>query len=160
MFNVLSLEDGLIIVPIRLRVINIMKTWMKTYYISERDESIRLKLREWANKLPADFPRTVRETLVANIESQFTSDNDDLRIASICETDRVPRPSVHLDIPTDGLRLLGWSPDEIARQITIHQMELFRNIKIRDWVRRTLNGPSSSRNIRIFIDYSDKVGAP
>jgi len=152
----------LIIVPIRFRVLNTIKSWMNNFYTGTPDDPILFQIKRWAEgPLRAAFPSANSQTLVTSVEAQMKPTNANSKILTMTKQANVPPPMLPKKLPRDGkgLKLLDVHPVEITRQITIQQMNLYMKIKVVDCLDKAWSGDkaSSDNNIKKMIHHANKV---
>lgn len=75
------------------------------------------------------------------------------------ELEGAPEPIIPANIDTDNLDILDIAPEEIARQMTLLDFDLFARIEMREWFEAPKNNPTLSPNINAFIKrFNDVCG--
>jgi son of sevenless len=153
------------IAPIRLRVLNTIKSWMNNFYIGSPDDPILLAIKRWAEgPLRSAFPVANSQTLVTSVDAQMKPANAVPKILTMTKQSNIPPPVLPKRLPRDGkgLKLLDVHPVEITRQITIQQMALYMKIKVVDCLDKAWSGDKASadNNIKKMIHHANKVCSP
>ena len=153
---------NLILVPIRFRVLNTIKSWMNNFYTGSPDDPILLSIKRWAEgPLRAAFPVANSQTLVTSVEAQLRPAQPNTKVLTMTAPANVPAPILPKKLPREGrgLKLLDVHPTEIARQITIQQMTLYGRIKVVDCLDKAWSGDNASKdnNIKKMIHHANKV---
>ncbi|KAG0043233.1 hypothetical protein BGZ83_011691 [Gryganskiella cystojenkinii] len=146
--------------PIRLRVFNIIKSWLESHYQEDVAED-----REMLQKIKAfSESHVLRETmgfaavqLIKLVEKRETSDGS-LRRMVLNLTTQAPTPILPRNLKR--IRFMDLDPLELARQLTIMEAALYNRVKptelldTKDW-----KGEDQRRspNVRATIDSSNKT---
>jgi len=115
--------------PIRLRVFNIIKSWLENYYQDDDPED-----RDMLQRIKAfSESHVLRETmgfaavqLIKLVEKRETSDGS-LRRMVLNLTSQVPTPILPRNLKR--IRFTDLDPQELARQLTIMEATLYNKIK-------------------------------
>lgn len=114
--------------PIQLRVLNVLKTWVEKFFDDfNNDKALLTKLLEFVDKSMVTHPTMSRagENLKAQIVSKLEQQKEEGKKAY--QFDKEPPQSI---LPTaENPTLLDYSPVELARQLTLMDFELFTAIK-------------------------------
>ncbi|CAG8741154.1 987_t:CDS:2, partial [Racocetra fulgida] len=104
--------------PVRLRVFNIMKSWLENYYIDDKDASCLERIREFAQT-------TMHEHMAFAALQQR---KDAVFKEMIPNNTMLPPPSIK---PKNlkKIKFLDLDPLEIARQLTIIEAKLYNKIR-------------------------------
>lgn len=153
------------IVPIQFRVLNTIKSWMNNYYTGVTEDPILLEIKRWAkDALTAGAPSQNCQAIIVGVESQMKQISANSKVSIVTIRQNIPIPILPKKLPRDGrgLKLLDIDPEEVARQITIRQMNLYLNIKVVDCLDKgwTRDKASSVNNIKKMIQYDNKVLLP
>jgi son of sevenless len=148
--------------PVRLRVLNTIKSWMNNFYTGSPDDPILLAIKRWAEgPLRSAFPVANSQTLVTSVDAQMKPAYAVPKILTMTKQSNVPPPILPKRLPRDGkgLKLLDVHPVEITRQISIQQMTLYMRIKVVDCLDKAWSGDkaSSDNNIKKMIHHANKV---
>lgn len=125
-------------------------------------DPILLAIKEWAmTDLRQALPSANSQTLVNSVEAQQTQAQMSQKVFTVTRQN-APPPVLPKKLPNDGkeLKLLDVHPVEIARQVTIQQMALYKNIRVIDCLDKAWSGDDASldNNIKRMIYYVNKVG--
>lgn len=73
------------------------------------------------------------------------------------ELEGAPEPIIPANIDIDNLDILDIAPEEIARQMTLLDFELFTRIELKEWFEAPKNNPNLTPNINAFIKRFNEV---
>jgi hypothetical protein len=142
-------------VGIRLRVVNVIKSWVTKFYAGTEDDSILFDIKAWAEQpFVAAFLAARNQDLIRLIDDRLSTK---LSIMSP-SCDYVPK--LTNDLPTDlqDLEVFDVCPEEMARQITFRQVILYGRIKWTDLVKYwSENNASDKVKIKEMMDDEPKV---
>lgn len=142
--------------PIRLRVFNVMKTWLDSFFYPG-DEVCLPPMASFAlGPLGEAMPSTA-EVLLRFIEKRKHSNSETCRRKIPTTTQEAPPPILPRNLRR--IRLLEIDPTEWARQLTILESELYNNIQPLDCLNKAWSDKSShtASNIRTMIHASNKI---
>ncbi|CAI2173196.1 18774_t:CDS:2, partial [Funneliformis geosporum] len=105
--------------PIRLRVFNIMKTWLEYYYMDDEDAPCLERMREFASTTMNEHMSFASRNLMKLADKRAKM--------IITNSDRPPAPILPKNIKK--LKFLDLDPLEIARQLTLIESKLYNKIK-------------------------------
>lgn len=140
--------------PVRLRVFNIMKSWLETYY-NEGEDSVGLEnLRQFACT-------TMNEVMpkAANLIVQLISKRRESSDAVFRKMVRNPRSAPMPILPKNlsKIRLLDLDPLEIARQLTIMDSNYYNKIKPTEFLNKAWSKKDTNGYVNIMTEMSNKV---
>jgi son of sevenless-like protein len=118
--------------PIRLRVLNTIKSWMNNFYTGSPIDLILSVIKEWAMAdLRQAHPSVNTLGLINCVLGQQTQTQATHRFVTMRQQNATP-PVLPKILAKDGkgLKLLDVPPVEIARQITLQQMGLYMKIQM------------------------------
>ncbi|KAJ2081597.1 hypothetical protein H4R24_002218 [Coemansia sp. RSA 988] len=114
--------------PVRLRVYNLFKTWLEQHYVEQVEgDPLGLEmLREFACTTMADYMSNAAEQLVRLIDKRRASQGGLRRMVP-----NLPRaaPPPMLPRSLSRLRLMDINPQELARQFTLIDSNLFNKVR-------------------------------
>ncbi|PIA19481.1 ras GEF [Coemansia reversa NRRL 1564] len=114
--------------PVRLRVYNLFKTWLEQHYVEQVDgDPLGLEmLREFACTTMADYMSNAAEQLVRLIDKRRASQGGLRRMVP-----NLPHaaPPPMLPRSLSRLRLMDINPQELARQFTLIDSNLFNKVR-------------------------------
>ncbi|CAG8458526.1 111_t:CDS:2 [Ambispora gerdemannii] len=117
--------------PIRLRVFNIMKSWLENYYIDDQDSHCLERMRDFAQKIMHEHMAFAAVSLIKVIERRQKQPKDanfrDFR--DMVLTNPGSPPASILPKNMKKLKFLDLDPLEIARQLTIIESKLYNKIR-------------------------------
>ncbi|KAF9897972.1 hypothetical protein BX616_004683, partial [Lobosporangium transversale] len=115
--------------PIRLRVFNIIKSWLENYYMEdeEEDRQILPKIKEFAESgILRDSMSFAAVQLIKLVERRETSDGS-FRKMVLNLTTQAPQPITPRNLKR--VRFMDLDPLEFARQLTIMEANQYNKIK-------------------------------
>ncbi|KAJ2479855.1 hypothetical protein IWW56_002813 [Coemansia sp. RSA 2131] len=114
--------------PVRLRVYNLFKTWLEQHYVEQvaGDPQGLEMLREFACTVMADYMSNAAEQLVRLIDKRRASQGGLRRLVP-----NMPHaaPAPILPRSLSRLRLMDINPQELARQFTLIDSNLFNKVR-------------------------------
>ncbi|KAF2071514.1 hypothetical protein CYY_007175 [Polysphondylium violaceum] len=153
-----------IAVPIQLRVVNILKTWIKDYFSDFNDKLIQT-VKSFCESLRHDgnnaLSNRISDTLNRKIKGLADDDEHggSEKSKSIFTTP-APEPKVPKNIWSQTLNIFDIDDEEIARQLTLMDFEIFYNIKATELLNQSWNKPklrSRSPNVLILINRFNEI---
>ncbi|ORY86258.1 cell division control protein [Protomyces lactucae-debilis] len=147
--------------PIKLRVFNIFKSWMESFFMEPQCQ----KTVDWLNGLNEFAVMHMANSLpgvpvlTKLIDTRIEQGDVPFRRMTLNLTSPVPPPIVPKN--TKRLRLLEIDPLEVARQLTIMESTLYNKIKPvecldKSWSRREA-GTENAENIKAMIFNSNRI---
>ncbi|KAL1919842.1 uncharacterized protein VTP21DRAFT_1773 [Calcarisporiella thermophila] len=153
----ITLWKKMVRIPVRLRVYNVLKMWLETYWESG-DEEVLGRLREWAEMLLKEgMPQSMAERMMNIIWKRYDAlssgyslacpsirslpSSRSSEVSSLSSKDGGGRPSPHLSrqlltslrrAPTSEVPLIDFEPLELARQLTILESKIYLALKPRE----------------------------
>ncbi|KAG2178988.1 hypothetical protein INT43_001837, partial [Umbelopsis isabellina] len=146
---------------VRLRVFNVLKTWIENYYYEE-DFGVLQDLKHFSTTIIRDTLTFAAEQLERLIDRRLNSDcGSDLK--KMVLNVNAPTPVPQLPRNMKRIRLLDVEPLELARQLTIIDFKLYsaiRPIECLDkaWSRDDETGSTAS-NVKASILFCNQVTA-
>ncbi|CAB4419423.1 unnamed protein product [Rhizophagus irregularis] len=120
--------------PVRLRVFNIMKSWLETYYIDDKEDLLLIEKRQHQRK--------------------------DAKFRELIATNASAPPASILPKNMKKLKFLDIDPLEIARQLTLMESKLYNNIKAVECLGKAWSqseGDNIAVNVKAMIFNSNKI---
>ncbi|RIA92760.1 ras guanine nucleotide exchange factor domain-containing protein [Glomus cerebriforme] len=145
--------------PVRLRVFNIMKTWLELYYIDDEDLHCLEKMREFARTTMHEHMAFAAVSLTKVIEKR-QQQRKDAKFRELVATNSLPPPTPILPKNLKKLKFLDIDPLEIARQLTILESKLYNKIKPVECLGKAWSqseGNDIAVNIKAMIENSNKI---
>ncbi|QSL64821.1 hypothetical protein MERGE_002124 [Pneumocystis wakefieldiae] len=145
--------------PIRLRVFNILKIWLESYFMEPMDENSKRLLNQikqfTINILSETIPG---ESLVRIIDKRMRNEDRNYFRKLMLNIGFVAPPILPKNLR--GFKLLDLDPLEIARQLTIMESRIYNKIKPieflnKAWSKHVCNG--IAENIRSMILKSNQI---
>ncbi|CAG8502671.1 1002_t:CDS:10, partial [Dentiscutata heterogama] len=131
--------------PVRLRVFNIMKSWLENYYIDDKDSYCLERIREFAQTTMHEHMAFAAVSLIKVIDKRMIPNNTML-----------PPPSIK---PKNlkKIKFLDLDPLEIARQLTIIEAKLYNKIRPveclnKAWSKETKDGEDGGDGEEIAVN--------
>lgn len=110
--------------PIRLRIYNVLKMWIDDHW-KDIDENTHILLKNFISEISKDMPQALSlHKLIDNPRSR----EDDVMFDQ-----KPPKPFIPMNLKSN-LTILDLHPEEVARQMTILDSNLFRNIKPQEFL--------------------------
>ncbi|GBB90672.1 hypothetical protein RclHR1_01770020 [Rhizophagus clarus] len=146
--------------PVRLRVFNIMKTWLESYYIDD-DEDLRCleKMKEFARTTMYEHMAFASVSLLKLIEKR-QQQRKDAKFKELIVTNSSAPPPPILPKNLKKLKFLDIDPLEIARQLTLMESKLYNNIKPVECLGKAWSqseGSNIAANVKAIIFNSNKI---
>ncbi|KAI9307840.1 hypothetical protein BJ944DRAFT_274461 [Cunninghamella echinulata] len=147
---------------VRLRVFNVIKSWLDSYYIEEDDRFMLPNILEFSEKVIRESMQFGAEQLGKAIQKRMNvEDSSQLRKMTL-NVRTVQIPPTILPKNLKKLRFLDIDPLELARQLTVMDSKLYIRIKPvecldKNWGRA--DSQDTAANIKASIEYSNQVTA-
>ncbi|EGC37703.1 hypothetical protein DICPUDRAFT_46357 [Dictyostelium purpureum] len=149
-------------VPIQLRVANVIRTWIKDYFSDFNDrliqnvKSLYENMRQSGNMSHA---KILSEALNSKIKG-IPSTADERKAPTAVFTLPAPEPKVPKNIWSASLDIFSVEEEEIARQLTLMDFEIFSNIKSTELLNQSWNKPKlryRSPNVLTLINRFNEI---
>ncbi|CAI2171814.1 16221_t:CDS:2, partial [Funneliformis geosporum] len=139
--------------PIRLRVFNIMKTWLENYYIDDDDAICLERVKEFAKTTMYD---NLAFAAVSLTKQQQPRDAV-FKAMVMTNSDSPPPPILPKNI--NNLKFLDLDPLEIARQLTLIESKLYNKIRPIECLNKAWSKGEGdiAENINSMIESSNKI---
>ncbi|KAF9358379.1 hypothetical protein BGX26_001904 [Mortierella sp. AD094] len=157
-----ELEEWMVkkLTPIRLRVFNIIKSWLEHYYLEDEveDRQILPKIKEFSeSSLMRDAMSFAAVQLIKLVERRETSDGS-LRKMVLNMTTQAPQPITPRNLKK--IRFMDLDPLELARQLTIMEAGYYNKIKpieclAKAWTSEDPELAAKAVNIKKIIETSN-----
>ncbi|CAB4380587.1 unnamed protein product [Rhizophagus irregularis] len=145
--------------PVRLRVFNIMKTWLETYYIDGQDSHCLERMREFATTTMHENMAFAAVSLIKVIEKRQQQPKDAVfKALVLTNSDRPPVPILPKNIKK--LKFLDIDPLEISRQLTLIECKLYNKIQPVECLDKAWSkeeGGDIAANIKAMIVNSNQI---
>ncbi|KAK5583230.1 hypothetical protein RB653_004821 [Dictyostelium firmibasis] len=147
-------------VPIQLRVANVIRTWIKDYFSDFNDKLIQNVKSLYENMKQSgnmSHAKILSESLNAKIKGMVGVD-DQKRAPTF--TSPAPEPKVPKNIWSQTLDIFSVDEEEIARQLTLMDFEIFSAIKSTELLNQSWNKPKlrhRSPNVLTLINRFNEI---
>ncbi|KAI8364223.1 ras guanine nucleotide exchange factor domain-containing protein [Blakeslea trispora] len=148
---------------VRLRVFNIIKSWLETYFNEEEDRHILISINHFTETVISDTMKFGAEQLTKLIKKRMMSEESgQIRKMKLnFRTGEMPVPILPKNMK--HIKLLEVDPLELARQLTVMDFKLYNRIKPvecldKNWGKADL-GDYIAVNIKASIEHSNQVTA-
>ncbi|KAF9929050.1 hypothetical protein FBU30_001893 [Linnemannia zychae] len=146
--------------PIRLRVFNIIKSWLENYYLEDEaeDRQILPKIKEFSESgLMKDTLSFAAVQLIKLVEKREMSDGS-LRKMVLNLSTQAPQPITPRNLKR--IKFMDLDPLELARQLTIMEANYFNKIKpteclAKAWMSDNPEIAAKAANIKKMIETSN-----
>lgn len=147
---------------VRLRVFNVIKSWLEHYYNEEEDRSILPILMEFTDTIVRESMQFGAEQLIKSIRKRMDQEDDGQirKMRLNVRTSDMPAPILPKNLKR--LRFLDVDPLEMARQLTIMDGKLYSRIKPVECLDKNWGKGDSEHiaaNVKASIEYSNQVTA-
>ncbi|KAI8342668.1 ras guanine nucleotide exchange factor domain-containing protein [Chlamydoabsidia padenii] len=147
---------------VRLRVSNVIKSWLDSYYIEEEDRVMLPTLLNFSENVIRESMQFGAEQLGKAIQKRINAeDSSQLRKMTLnVRPTEIPPPILPKNMKR--LRFLEIDPLELARQLTVMDFKLYSRIKPvecldKNWGRA--DSQHTAANVKASIEYSNQVTA-
>jgi son of sevenless-like protein len=149
---------------VRLRMFNVMKSWLETYFNEEEDRPILPILEEFTKDVISISMSFGADQLTKLIKKRMLAeDNSQIRKMKLnVRTNDMPAPILPKNMKR--IRLLEVDPLELARQMTIMDFRLYNRIKPVECLDKNWGKPDTEEvhiaaNVKASIEHSNQVTA-
>ncbi|KAJ9108726.1 hypothetical protein QFC21_000046 [Naganishia friedmannii] len=147
--------------PVKLRVFNILKTWLDQHYNETLDADILESIQEFATDIMARDTqvRMPSQQLIRAVQRR-QSDGDILLRRMTTTSAAAPPPIVPKLGAGKALQLADINPIELARQMTLMEFELYNRIQPVDCLNKAwsqTDRPEAGPNIKAMILTSNRI---
>ncbi|ORX99639.1 ras GEF [Basidiobolus meristosporus CBS 931.73] len=144
------------LVPIRLRVFNIMKSWLESYYLDSEDDFSLEMLRDFAQTKMQEIMSFASNQLIKLIDKRMAAEGNFRKM--VLNMNREAPPPI-LPRNMRKLRFLEIDPMEIARQFTILDSTMYNRIRPVECLNKAWSQKDASIaiNIKAMIEVSNQV---
>ncbi|ORX93040.1 ras GEF [Basidiobolus meristosporus CBS 931.73] len=146
------------LVPVRLRVFNVIKSWLESYYLEGEDYSALEMLRDFAEANMMDILPFAAKQLLKLIDKRMQSSFDGSFRKMVLNMNKEAPPPI-LPKNLKRLRLLEIDPIELARQFTVMDSAMYNRIRPVECLNKAWSQKDGSIavNIKAMIEVSNQV---
>ncbi|GAN07264.1 cell division control protein Cdc25 [Mucor ambiguus] len=149
---------------VRLRVFNVIKSWLETYFNEEEDRPILPEISHFTEHVIVESMKFGAEQLAKLIKKRMLAeDSSQIRKMKLnVRTADMPVPILPKNMKR--IKLLELDPHELARQMTIMDFKLYNKIKPVECLDKNWGKPDSDQNhiaanVKASIEHSNQVTA-
>ncbi|KAF1796064.1 ras guanine nucleotide exchange factor domain-containing protein [Mucor lusitanicus] len=149
---------------VRLRVFNVIKSWLETYFNEEEDRPILPEISHFTEHVIVESMKFGAEQLAKLIKKRMLAeDSSQIRKMKLnVRTADMPVPILPKNMKR--IKLLELDPHELARQMTIMDFRLYNKIKPVECLDKNWGKPDSDQNhiaanVKASIEHSNQVTA-
>ncbi|RKP13932.1 ras guanine nucleotide exchange factor domain-containing protein [Piptocephalis cylindrospora] len=153
---------------VRVRVFNILKTWVDTFYQIEEDGEASLQhLRQWASTVLAEVLEGSSKVLTVLIDRRSALSKMEASGEGGDGDGKKMVPNLKQDVPPSimpknrkKIKLTEIDPLEIARQLTLMDSQTYRRIRPTEWLGKAwsnADNPSAAPNMKSMIVASNHL---
>lgn len=151
---------------VRLRVFNVIKSWLETYFNEEEDKSILPEINHFTDHVIVESMKFGAEQLSKVIKKRMMSeDSGQIRKMKLnVRTADMPAPILPKNMKR--IKLLEIDPLELARQMTVMDFRLYNRIKPVECLDKNWGKPDTddglthiAANVKASIEHSNQVTA-
>lgn len=150
--------------PIRIRVVNILKTWFETYWMEPNDEpSNRLikRIYSFVKDIVATAKIPGSKPLVAIVDQRVRGQDTSAKRLVPTVNQNAPQPIIPKSLKK--IKFLDIDPTEFARQLTIIESRLYGKIRSTECLNKTWQkkvgpeDPDPAANVKALILHSNQL---
>jgi son of sevenless-like protein len=150
--------------PIRIRVVNILKSWFDNYWMEGNDEEARILIQRvynFAKDHVATTSTPGATPLMTSVEQRSRGPEAPTKRMVLTLTSQTPQPILPKHMKK--LKFLDIDPTEFARQLTIIESRLYGKIRPTECLNKTWNKklrpgePDAAPNVKALILHSNQL---
>ncbi|KAI8088828.1 ras guanine nucleotide exchange factor domain-containing protein [Halteromyces radiatus] len=147
---------------VRLRVFNVIKSWLDSYYLEEEDRGMLPTLLNFSETVIRESMQFGAEQLGKAIQKRMDAEDSSQLRKMTLNVRTTEMPPAILPKNMKRLRFLEIDPLELARQLTVMDSKLYSRIKPvecldKNWGRA--DAQHTAANVKASIEYSNQVTA-
>ncbi|KAI7893884.1 ras guanine nucleotide exchange factor domain-containing protein [Mucor mucedo] len=149
---------------VRLRVFNVIKSWLETYFNEEEDRPILPEISQFTDHVIVESMKFGAEQLSKLIKKRMQSeDSGQIRKMKLnVRTADMPAPILPKNMKR--IKFLELDPHELARQMTVMDFRLYNRIKPVECLDKNWGKPDTevghiAANVKASIEHSNQVTA-
>jgi hypothetical protein len=141
--------------PVRLRVLNVLKTWLDSFYYEDEPEALEY-LRQFALTSMNDAMPGPSQALVKLIAKRKETTEGGFR-KLVKNINQVPQPLLPKSFK--NLTMTDIDPLELARQLTIVDSQIYNTLKPHEFLNKAWSNKDSdfAPNVKAMIEWSNQV---
>eukprot|EP00158_Paraphelidium_tribonemae_P007619 Partr_v1_DN28301_c0_g1_i5_m78717 putative Cell division control protein len=142
--------------PVRLRVFNILKTWLDGYFI-HKDANILDEVREFARSIVRETMPLASDQLLKLTDRRISDPMSHIKKIGSPESRSAPNPVLPRSLKR--FKLLDVDPMELARQLTLMESHLYLNITPLECLGKAWSDKENNRapNISAMINLTNHI---
>lgn len=149
---------------VRLRVFNVIKSWLETYFNEEEDRPILPEISHFTEHVIVETMKFGAEQLAKLIKKRMLAEDSSQIRKMKLNVRPADMPVPILPKNMKRIKLLELDPHELARQMTIMDFKLYNRIKPVECLDKNWGKPDSDQghiaaNVKASIEHSNQVTA-
>ncbi|KAL7417088.1 ras GEF [Mrakia frigida] len=145
--------------PIRLKVLNVIKIWISDNHMEAGDEIVG-QIEQFANGLPESLKAREGLPLIRAVQARKSGADGSTALRKLTLTQSETPPPSFLPPNRKPLKLTDLDPLELARQLTLMDAAMYNRIRPVECLQKAwsdLSDPNKAANIKAVIKHSNQV---
>lgn len=153
--------------PIHFRIVNVLKSWLDTYWMEGTDKDSQQTIQRIHNFVKTTIQGSIGDKgkpLLVVVEQRMRGEEVNSRKLVANSNVEAPTPILPRSLNKKNPKIVDIDPLELARQLTIMESNLYRKIRPQECLNRTVkkklkapDAEESAENIRALILHSNRV---